>query len=106
VRRKAAALQDIRQVVEDKLAQMVAQNPLRMDYSATVVFCSVRHEYRCCVGYFCGDPKPNPGAKMEIRVVASVWFSDIIVNSMRQRSWSGLYGSGTISFIIGLLTIH
>jgi type I restriction enzyme, R subunit len=32
VRRKAAALQDIRQVVEDKLAQMVAQNPLRMDY--------------------------------------------------------------------------
>lgn len=32
VRRKASALQDIRQVVEDKLAQMVAQNPLRMDY--------------------------------------------------------------------------
>jgi len=32
VRRKAKALQDIRQVVEDKLAQMVAQNPLRMDY--------------------------------------------------------------------------
>jgi type I restriction enzyme, R subunit len=32
VRRKASAIQDIRQVVEDKLAQMVAQNPLRMDY--------------------------------------------------------------------------
>jgi len=32
VRRKAAAFQDIRQLVEDKLAQMVAQNPLRMDY--------------------------------------------------------------------------
>jgi type I restriction enzyme R subunit len=32
VRRKASALQDIRKVVEDKLAQMVAQNPLRMDY--------------------------------------------------------------------------
>jgi type I restriction enzyme, R subunit len=32
VRRKASALQDIRQVVEDKLAQMLAQNPLRMDY--------------------------------------------------------------------------
>ena len=32
VRLKASALQDIRQVVEDKLAQMVAQNPLRMDY--------------------------------------------------------------------------
>jgi type I restriction enzyme R subunit len=32
VRRKATALQDIRQLVEDKLAQMVAQNPLRMDY--------------------------------------------------------------------------
>jgi type I restriction enzyme R subunit len=32
VLRKASALQDIRQLVEDKLAQMVAQNPLRMDY--------------------------------------------------------------------------
>jgi type I restriction enzyme R subunit len=32
VRRKASALQDIRQVIEDKLAQMVAQNPLRMDF--------------------------------------------------------------------------
>jgi hypothetical protein len=32
VRRKATALQDIRQLVEDKLAQMVAQNPLRVDY--------------------------------------------------------------------------
>ena len=32
VRRKASALQNIRQLVADKLAQMVAQNPLRMDY--------------------------------------------------------------------------
>ena len=32
VKRKASALQDIRQVVEDKLAQMIASNPLRMDY--------------------------------------------------------------------------
>jgi type I restriction enzyme R subunit len=32
VRRKHAALQDIRQVVEDKLAQMLGQNPTRMDY--------------------------------------------------------------------------
>ena len=32
VRRKHAALQDIRQVVEDKLAQMLGHNPTRMDY--------------------------------------------------------------------------
>ena len=32
VKRKASALQAIRQVVEDKLAQMIASNPLRMDY--------------------------------------------------------------------------
>jgi type I restriction enzyme R subunit len=32
VRRKHAALQDIREVVEGKLAQMLAQNPMRMDY--------------------------------------------------------------------------
>jgi len=32
VRRKHAALQDIRDVVEQKLAQMLARNPLRMDY--------------------------------------------------------------------------
>lgn len=32
VRRKHAALQDIRDVVEAKLAQMLARNPLRMDY--------------------------------------------------------------------------
>ncbi|MDR3483927.1 MAG: type I restriction endonuclease subunit R [Bradyrhizobium sp.] len=32
VKRKATALQDIRQVVEDKLAEMLARNPLRMDY--------------------------------------------------------------------------
>lgn len=32
VRRKHAARQDIRQVVEDKRAQMLARNPLRMDY--------------------------------------------------------------------------
>jgi len=32
VRRKHAALQDIRDVVEKKLAQMLARNPLRMDY--------------------------------------------------------------------------
>jgi type I restriction enzyme R subunit len=32
VRRKHAALQDIREVVEKKLAQMLASNPLRMDY--------------------------------------------------------------------------
>jgi type I restriction enzyme R subunit len=32
VRRKHAALQDIRDVVEKKLAQMLASNPLRMDY--------------------------------------------------------------------------
>src|SRR5207249_1446303 len=31
VKRKASALQNIRQIVEDKLAQMVALNPLRMD---------------------------------------------------------------------------
>ncbi len=32
VRRKHAALQDIRDVVEKKLAQMLASNPMRMDY--------------------------------------------------------------------------
>jgi type I restriction enzyme R subunit len=32
VRRKHAALQDIREVVEKKLAQMLGHNPLRMDY--------------------------------------------------------------------------
>lgn len=32
VPRKHAAVQDIRQLVEDKLAQMLARNPLRMDY--------------------------------------------------------------------------
>ncbi len=32
VRRKHAALQDIREVVEKKLTQMLARNPLRMDY--------------------------------------------------------------------------
>ena len=32
VRRKATALQDIRQVVEDKLALMLRSNPQRMDY--------------------------------------------------------------------------
>src|SRR5206468_1758398 len=32
VRRKAATLQDIRQIVEDKLAQMLQRNPQRMDY--------------------------------------------------------------------------
>jgi len=32
VRRKHAALQDIRDVVEKKLAQMLAGNPMRMDY--------------------------------------------------------------------------
>ena len=32
VKRKASALQDIRQLVEDALSRMLAQNPLRMDY--------------------------------------------------------------------------
>ena len=32
VQRKHAALQDIRDVVEKKLAQMLARNPMRMDY--------------------------------------------------------------------------
>jgi type I restriction enzyme R subunit len=32
VRRKHAALQDIREIVEHKLAQMLARNPMRMDY--------------------------------------------------------------------------
>jgi len=32
VRRKHAALQDIRDIVERKLAQMIAHNPMRMDY--------------------------------------------------------------------------
>src|SRR5205823_8454932 len=32
VRRKHAVLQDIREVVEKKLAQMLARNPLRMDF--------------------------------------------------------------------------
>ena len=32
VRRKHAALQDIRQLIEDKLAQMLARNPMLMDY--------------------------------------------------------------------------
>ena len=32
VRRKATALQDIRDIVAQKLAQMLARNPLRMDY--------------------------------------------------------------------------
>jgi type I restriction enzyme R subunit len=34
VPRKATALQDIRQIVEEKLARMIALNPLRMDYYA------------------------------------------------------------------------
>ena len=32
VKRKATAIQDIRQIVEDKLARMLASNPQRMDY--------------------------------------------------------------------------
>jgi type I restriction enzyme R subunit len=32
VRRKATALQDIREIVEQKLAEMLKRNPLRMDY--------------------------------------------------------------------------
>ena len=32
MQRKATALQDIRQIVEKKLAQMLARNPQRMDY--------------------------------------------------------------------------
>ena len=32
VRRKATALQDIRDIVEQKLADMLARNPMRMDY--------------------------------------------------------------------------
>jgi type I restriction enzyme R subunit len=32
VRRKHAALQDIREVIEKKLAQMLSRNPMRMDY--------------------------------------------------------------------------
>ena len=32
VRRKATALQDIRDIVEQKLAEMLARNPTRMDY--------------------------------------------------------------------------
>jgi type I restriction enzyme R subunit len=31
-KRKATSLQDVRQIVEDKLAQMLARNPQRMDY--------------------------------------------------------------------------
>jgi type I restriction enzyme R subunit len=32
IKRKASAIQDIRQIVEDKLALMIKQNPQRMDY--------------------------------------------------------------------------
>src|SRR5690606_21057158 len=32
VKRKASALEDIRQLVDKKLQQMLARNPLRMDY--------------------------------------------------------------------------
>jgi type I restriction enzyme R subunit len=32
LKRKATALQDIRDIVEQKLAEMLAQNPSRMDY--------------------------------------------------------------------------
>ena len=32
MRHKATALRDIREIVEEKLAQMLARNPLRMDY--------------------------------------------------------------------------
>jgi hypothetical protein len=32
VKRKASAVQDVRKIVEDQLARMLAQNPLRMDY--------------------------------------------------------------------------
>ena len=32
VQRKATVIEDIRKIVEDKLAQMLAQNPLRMDF--------------------------------------------------------------------------
>ena len=32
VKRKASVIEDIRQIVEDKLAQMLARNPLRMNY--------------------------------------------------------------------------
>ena len=31
-KKEARALQDIREVVEKKLAQMLARNPMRMDY--------------------------------------------------------------------------
>jgi type I restriction enzyme, R subunit len=34
VRRKATALQDIRDIVEQKLAEMLARNPMRMDYQS------------------------------------------------------------------------
>src|SRR5207237_10761063 len=32
VKRKASAIEDIREVVDKKLAQMLARNPMRMDY--------------------------------------------------------------------------
>ena len=43
VRRKATALKDIRQMVEEKLAQMVANNPLRMDYYKK--YCAIVADY-------------------------------------------------------------
>jgi type I restriction enzyme R subunit len=35
VRRKATTIQDIRELVEQRLAQMLARNPMRMDYQRT-----------------------------------------------------------------------
>ena len=43
VKRKASAMEDVRQVVEKKLAQMLAQNPLRMDYYKK--YCEIIADY-------------------------------------------------------------
>jgi type I restriction enzyme, R subunit len=43
VRRKASALQDVRQIVENKIARMLAQNPLRMDYYRK--YCEIVADY-------------------------------------------------------------
>ncbi|MBL8889342.1 MAG: DUF3387 domain-containing protein [Planctomycetaceae bacterium] len=42
-KRKATALQDVRQIVEEKLAQMLARNPQRMDYYKK--YCDIIADY-------------------------------------------------------------
>jgi type I restriction enzyme, R subunit len=53
VRRKHAAIQDIREVVEKKLAQMLAHNLMRMDYFKKYQEIIADYSPRCGI---CCDP--------------------------------------------------